>query len=171
MSCRLKKSSIQYFLRADIKFSPVDEALCHHVQRSRIKAVQKALENAKRKAYAETPQGEADAERHAYLSRSDLKRKDEPFFKSAKKSKKHYASGVERHAYFGRPNLKRKSEPFFKSAKKLEKPFDHNCPIDDALCHHGRRSRIKAKQKALENAKRKTHGETPQAEADVERHA
>ncbi|GFO17573.1 hypothetical protein PoB_004407800 [Plakobranchus ocellatus] len=85
---------LQYFLRADIKFSPVDEALRHHVQRSGIKAKHRALGTVKRKTHAETPQAEADVERHAYLGSPDLKRKAEPFFKSAKKLKKHYDSGA-----------------------------------------------------------------------------
>ncbi|GFO17571.1 hypothetical protein PoB_004407600 [Plakobranchus ocellatus] len=66
--------------------------------------------------------------------------------------------------------LRDKAEPFLKPVKNFKKSRRITwCPVDEALCHHVQGSRTKAKQKALETRKRKTHAEIPQAEADVER--
>ena len=79
------KTSVQYFYRADIKFSPVDQALCHHIQTARTRANQRGLRAAeRRKANTDDLQAIADADRHSILGRPDLKRKAETFCKTKK---------------------------------------------------------------------------------------
>lgn len=82
-----KKNSVEYFHRADVKFSPVDQALCHHMQTARTRATHRTQKAAEKKTNTNS-QSEADAERHFSLGRPEMRRNAEIFCKSAKRFKK-----------------------------------------------------------------------------------
>ncbi|XP_035828664.1 uncharacterized protein LOC118478686 [Aplysia californica] len=61
-----KTTSVSHFYRDDIKFSPVDQSLCHHIQSARVRANKRAAE-VKKTTHSESALARADAERHAIL--------------------------------------------------------------------------------------------------------